>query len=271
MTLSQLARVLDLNLSTCQTILAALEEAGFVVRSPTTKAYTLGPALIVLGDAARALTPLLAQACRIIDELHSTIRYGCTLLMASRDELIVVHRTSELEDFPVPAMAEGPFPFVPPFGATIVAAAPPDVRSAWLGRIGERNAETARYSELLDTIRKNGWCAWRYTGATQELFPQFNSVLHGLSHDTHSLSMAQHVLQLLALAESRGYTAEEIDRATTLSVTMITVPAQLPTTALEVHVYLYEKSIAKTRLENVARAAQLAAEAIGALDRAGGR
>jgi hypothetical protein len=265
LTLSQLARVLDLNLSTCQTILTALEASGFVVRSSQTKAYTLGPALMVLGDAARALTPLLARACRVIDELHGEIGYGCTLLMASGDELIVAHRTGQPEEFPVPAMAEGPFPFVPPFGAAIIATASADVESAWLSRVGERDVDVAHYSALLETIRRTGWCAWSYSGATQALFPQFNTVLHSLSHDTHSRSAAQQVIQLLALAESRGYTAREIERAATLSVTMITVPAQLPTTALELHVYLYETGMAKARLERVAHTAQKAAGAIGAL------
>src|SRR3954470_9644693 len=54
LTLSAIANTLGLNLSTCQTVLNALTQANLVVRSRQTKAYTLGPTLILLGNAARA-------------------------------------------------------------------------------------------------------------------------------------------------------------------------------------------------------------------------
>jgi DNA-binding IclR family transcriptional regulator len=270
MTLTRVARQLGLNLSTCQTILDALDAAGFVVRSASDKTYALGPALIHLGEAARALTPLLARARGILDDLHAEIGFGCTLLAPTHDELVVVHRTGRLEDYPVPALAQGPLPFAAPFGATIVASAPPERQAAWLARIAGSPAELARYRALLGTARENGWCAWSYSGATERLLPSFESLFESLARDTHSSAVAQQVFQLLALAESRVFLADEIARSSTLSVTMLTLPTQLPTTPLEIDVYLYQRELPRRRLERVAGATRRAAAAIAGLGRVPG-
>jgi DNA-binding IclR family transcriptional regulator len=267
MTLTSVARQLGLNLSTCQTILNALDDSGFVVRSTSDKTYTLGPALIYLGDAAQALTPLLARARGIVDDLHAEIGYGCTLLMPTHDELIVVHRTGRSEHYPVPAMALGPLPFAVPFGATIIASAPAAQQELWLERVIGSPADLQRYRTLLKTIRQNGWCAWSYSGATETLLPQFESLLRGLARDTHSSAVAHQVVQLLTLADSRAFLADEIERSTALSVTMLTVPTGLPTTALEIDVYVYQRDLSRKRLERLVRQTRRAAAAIAELDR----
>jgi DNA-binding IclR family transcriptional regulator len=261
-TLSTVARELQLNVSTCQTILQTLDDAGFVVRSPVDKTYTLGPALISLGDAARALTPLLARARAVVEDLHAEIGYHATLLMPSRDELIVVHRTGRPQEYPVPAMALGPFPFAAPFGATIVADAPAATQDAWLDRVASDASELRRYRALLRTVRTNGWCAWSYSGATEALLPQFERLLRGLARDTHAPTGVQQVIHLLSLAESRGLLARDLARNEKLSVTMITLPARLPTTALELDVYVYERDLPTARLHELAAAARRAAETI---------
>src|SRR5262249_56978607 len=107
--------------------------------------------------------------------------YACTLLAPSRDELIVVHRTGPLESYLVPALALGPLPFAVPFGATIVASAPAAQQEAWLERVAGSPTDLQRYRALLDTARRNGWCAWSYSGATETLLTQFETVLRGLA------------------------------------------------------------------------------------------
>ncbi len=96
--------------------------------------------------------------------------------------------------------------------------------------------------------------------------PQFDRILHHLARNTHSASTVEKVIQLVALSGSHGVLADEFDRAKVLSLTMITVPAHLPTVDLEIDVYLYERSIARAPVQRVARAAVAAAEAISKLD-----
>src|SRR4029079_18989374 len=50
--LSELARRLDINKATAHAMLATLTASGYLLRHPTTKSFTLGPALIAVGNAA---------------------------------------------------------------------------------------------------------------------------------------------------------------------------------------------------------------------------
>jgi predicted transcriptional regulator len=69
LTVTAIARRLDLNLATCQAILATLADAGFIVRSSVDRTYTIGPALARLGDAARTLNPALAAVGEALEVL----------------------------------------------------------------------------------------------------------------------------------------------------------------------------------------------------------
>ena len=50
--LSDLARRLDINKATAHALTAALTNAGYLLRHPVDKRYSLGPALIAIGNAA---------------------------------------------------------------------------------------------------------------------------------------------------------------------------------------------------------------------------
>ena len=52
--LTELARALGANFASTLQVLTALDEAGFVDRHPVHKTYTLGAALVAVGDAALA-------------------------------------------------------------------------------------------------------------------------------------------------------------------------------------------------------------------------
>jgi DNA-binding IclR family transcriptional regulator len=69
MTLSALARELDISKSTVHGIAAALEETGAVIRNPLTKRYTPGLTLFELGRAAFARIDLPALARPFLDKL----------------------------------------------------------------------------------------------------------------------------------------------------------------------------------------------------------
>ena len=62
--LSEIARRLSLNVASTHTVLAVLEEAGYVVRHPTRKTYGLGPSLVAAGDAALRRYPAIDAARR---------------------------------------------------------------------------------------------------------------------------------------------------------------------------------------------------------------
>ena len=70
---SLLARHADVSQATCHAILATLVDAGYVVRDPSSKSYSLGPAFLGLGDAAARAFPEVRVA-RVELDGHSGLR-----------------------------------------------------------------------------------------------------------------------------------------------------------------------------------------------------
>ncbi|MGR7001895.1 helix-turn-helix domain-containing protein [Yinghuangia aomiensis] len=60
MTVSEVARILDMPRASCHTVLLALAERGYAVRGEGDLRYRLGPACIAVGDAARSINSALA-------------------------------------------------------------------------------------------------------------------------------------------------------------------------------------------------------------------
>ena len=73
---SELARVVDVPRATCDAVLQALAEHGFVIRRDDLR-YELGPSCIALGDAARAANPVL-QAAAAEAETLARVSGSCT-------------------------------------------------------------------------------------------------------------------------------------------------------------------------------------------------
>ena len=69
LTYSELSRRLGVNLASTHNLLMALTECGYLTRDPKTRTYSLGAALVALGDAALRGNP-------IVDETRGEIRFG---------------------------------------------------------------------------------------------------------------------------------------------------------------------------------------------------
>ena len=266
LTLSEIARRCALNVATCQTILESLAANGFVLRAPSTKAFTLGPALVSIGEAARGAASLYGRAGEHIDRLADDIDVGCSLVGLTGHQITVLHRAGRPDQFPVPGMVEGPFPFVPPFGAGIVAFSEDGVRDRWLERASHLDdGGPERMLDLLDTIRRRGWCAWGYGPSTETSFPRFEAILNALGRDTQSTASLQEFVRLWAFSGTTAYLDDELTRATDLGVTTLAAPTWLPGVPLEIHAHLYRTSMGRGAVEQLARRVLETCDQIGAL------
>src|SRR5579862_8109533 len=81
-TVAELARAARLPRATCTSLLLGLADQGFVRRDPELR-YRLGPACIVVGDAARAATPAL-RAAAVHAEAFARAR-GKVVAVTTRD------------------------------------------------------------------------------------------------------------------------------------------------------------------------------------------
>ncbi|HQV58159.1 MAG TPA: helix-turn-helix domain-containing protein, partial [Ilumatobacteraceae bacterium] len=156
MSASELARVSGVPRATCNSLLLGLLEAGLVRRN-NDLSYALGIGCVTLGDAARAVNPLLSAAAehaeRLAEELGGivavTVRHGAQT------------RVAEVFDYGPPigyrVRALESIPLVPPFGATFVAWDSTQI-DAWLDRADPplTDAAAAHSRRLLDAVRRRG-------------------------------------------------------------------------------------------------------------------
>lgn len=216
LTLTELARRLDANTASCVHMLAAMADAGYVVRDATSRRYFVGPALILPGQVAAARYPALGAARREMDELVRTLGVTCLAFARDGDEARLVHRSFDPRLAPPGVQLGDTLPIVPPLGSVYVAWADDATVEAWLAR-GELRASAARAArDALGAIRTLGYVV--------ELVPG-EPLLHELG-------------RLLARARRTGtartrprwatddpsFVATRLDAATEYSVSSIGVP-----------------------------------------------
>src|SRR4051812_30928100 len=120
LTLSELARAAEINLSTCHSIVMSLTDASYLLRHEPSKTYTLGPAVVEVGTAALQQYPGLPAARAAADELTRRFDLGVTVGGRAGDEIIVLAHTATPHISP--ATVQGfRGPMVPPLGRLFMA------------------------------------------------------------------------------------------------------------------------------------------------------
>jgi DNA-binding IclR family transcriptional regulator len=153
---SELARDLGLNRATCQAVLMALDEASLVRRDLRTKAYSLGPALIPLGDAALSSLPVVDEARPEVERLASTTGVEAVAAIVVEHDLLIVALAGTPQRFAV--RVGQTVPMAPPFGAAFVAWSDEARIEAWLAGAGAMSDEQREhYLAALRTVQERGY------------------------------------------------------------------------------------------------------------------
>jgi DNA-binding IclR family transcriptional regulator len=139
--LSELARRLDINKATAHAMLLELSDAGYLLRHPTTKSYTLGPALIAVGTAAGGRQLEVVDYAR--DEmrrLSDELGVQCVASAAIGEEIVLLARTGDPQ----------------PLGLSVQG---PEEIDRWLRHVGPGTSEAqlARYRAAVDAVRRRGY------------------------------------------------------------------------------------------------------------------
>jgi DNA-binding IclR family transcriptional regulator len=157
-TLSEIARFVTLNKTSCLSILGALVESGSVVKHPATLRYAIGPAHLGLGAAASQRYDFLEVARVELDRLCVDQGLYWNVGTLSGTEMIVLAAS----DPRPPSLGFGPgnrFSLTPPFGLVYVSWSAPKVVDAWLERTvpnGDRS-QLGSYRRAIDTTRRCGY------------------------------------------------------------------------------------------------------------------
>jgi DNA-binding IclR family transcriptional regulator len=154
---SDIAKALDLTQATTHAILKTLTDRGWVVRDPSSKAYTPGPALAAVASRLSAVRPQVRAASAAAGRLSADLGYPASVVERVGDALMI---TAFEGAGPAGAgMAPGDrIPYAPPFGVAFAAWDSPAGQQAWIERASAADPLlTQRLRDLLAQTRERGF------------------------------------------------------------------------------------------------------------------
>jgi DNA-binding IclR family transcriptional regulator len=154
-TLSEVARRCMLNKATAHALLNALSERGVLLRHPTEKRYSLGPRLILVGEAARRGYTATDFAPPIVTGLAATTGLWARAWQVRGDQLVCVAQAGAPAGS---AHAAVGMPLAPPLGAAVIASSDEPTREAWLARAAVGDAVSPAL-DALAAVREWGYAA----------------------------------------------------------------------------------------------------------------
>lgn len=151
-TLSEISAALNINLASTHALLNTLEGAGYVIRHPRLRTYSLGASVVALGNAALQSHPAIACANDEAQRLSAELGLSVAVTADAGDDIVFLGRRGEHRPRDVEAYAGQRIPLSPPVGAVFVAWGDPE---AWLAKAADR----AEMESVLDEVRSRGWAA----------------------------------------------------------------------------------------------------------------
>jgi DNA-binding IclR family transcriptional regulator len=158
-TFSQLRRDLGMSSGTLHALLASLVKASYVRRNPDSLTYSLGPALLAIGAAARSGYRLGDDLVPQMERMSAELGLTCHATVTQNDELVVIARSGPPEPFGRRVRVGERYPLIPPFGTAYVAWSEPRFIDAYLARsdppLSSDDRERCRHA--LDCVRQRGY------------------------------------------------------------------------------------------------------------------
>lgn len=157
-TLSEIARAANINVASCHAILKALTDRGYLSRAGK-GAYSLGPVLIAIGDAALKSQSLVARAKDAAQELFREFDVPVLLSALVGDEIVAILGVHDSQGRGPGIEVGERRPLLPPIGAPFIAWGPEAAIDAWLAKAlpEQRKGRTAKWRAGLALIRQRGF------------------------------------------------------------------------------------------------------------------
>lgn len=264
---SEVARTLRLTTSTAATLLATLEAADYVERSPD-KTYRLGPGLLGVAGAVHDRFPLLGAGHDELQGLAHDLACGVTLTCIGTDHLRVVATVGHEDQFPLGVSPGDCFPRTAPYGVIAMAWRPPAEIDAWLDGWppAASAAERAHERQVMEDIRTTGVGVWSLDAHAVPVVRQLRAIIDEHVGDPESEKLRAQLTALFAMFGQRGYTAQELRRRASLPVGYALAPIFGPdaTPRYQIDLHLLRQAMTRRQIADVCRRLTQSARALTA-------
>jgi len=212
-TLTDVAARLGVNVASTHAVLAALADAGYLVRHPRTRAFTLGPAVAALGTAALETHPAVDLARDAARRLAHATGLEVAVTTVAGDDIVWVATAGEPTARGVPMHVGQHVPFKPPIGSVFAAWGRGD---QWAARAKDPEAMQA----VLHAVRARGYSVALEADARKEL----GHALDELARQPSDQRRRSDVDKLVSALEQRDYQVRELVPSEAYDVSMIAAP-----------------------------------------------
>jgi len=212
-TLSDLSARLDINLASAHSLLAALTDAGYVVRDGRQRTYGLGPTVVALGIAAlerHAVIDLARDAAR---QLASELGLEVAVSAAAGDDIVFLARAGDLQPRGIPVHVGQRVPLNPPLGSVFVAWSDAE---EWLARSDRPDQSRG----VLAAIRERGYAV----ALEQETRRALGTALEDLADAPADDRLQATVAGIVSALAHSDYQLRAIDPRSSYGVSMIAAP-----------------------------------------------
>jgi DNA-binding IclR family transcriptional regulator len=223
LSLSELARRLDISKATGLGITSALTRAGYLMRDEDTKTYTLGPALLGLGRAASEGFTSLALARSEIRRLNQEVGLAASVATLVDDKIMLLDRTGphgELDRMLQPGQR---YPYTPPSGLVLAAWLRDDGIEQWLADYPEvsMDASLDHLRALVDSARDLGFIIERMSDISVGAL----TVLAGLDGHDIPAPAVNAIANMVSSLADRHYVVRDLRPGRRYEVTFVTSPS----------------------------------------------
>jgi len=197
--LAEIVAALGINKATCHAIVTTMVERGYLVRSPGSKTYLLGSAVILAGHAAEQANPAVHAARTVVPSIARDLDVECVASVVERDVITVIEWAAPPSSGRT-ALRSATWshvgqrvPLVPPFGAAHMAWSTDERVAEWVaGAAGA--ADEGELRDSLAAIRRRGFDV-QVENADLD---RFRTMLAAIDLDRLSTSSRVAVTQLVA-------------------------------------------------------------------------
>ncbi|MCR9097185.1 MAG: helix-turn-helix domain-containing protein [bacterium] len=154
---SELSSRLGINPASTHNLLMALTECGYLSRDPKTRTFSLGAALVAIGDAALRENPIVDEARVEMGKLAKTLDMGAVALVRAGSDALCIARAGPRRARIDPPEVGQRIPIMAPLVSVFAAWGSEEAVDQWLQRGSPAPADQARARESLERVRARGY------------------------------------------------------------------------------------------------------------------
>jgi DNA-binding IclR family transcriptional regulator len=166
-TLSEIARGIGCNPASTLAVLQSLVDGDYLHRHPSHKTYSLGPAVVAVGDAALARHRVIDVARAEMRVLADECSCECVASVVVAGQIVVVALAGRPRARGADVRVGQRVPMIPPLGPVFIAWSPDDAVGRWLDALGPADGEEERahYRAALASVAERGFSVGLESGA----------------------------------------------------------------------------------------------------------